>query len=479
MDSWNPMKDAFKQPSFNSYIRGPGAGIPARIQPANKWIAEGQANLGQQQSSRLDAIQLFVNYLPVEMNEQSLKTLFSQAGEVLYTRRFRPKVPNSTHTYGFVSFMTLREAEEAIRRFNGYEIGSKRLFVNFAKFDNEPKNKGAPMKTLGVEEETLHFANRSLPSSEAKKFPGYPFRKDGKPLSSFSDPGHRRDGSSLHSGSESGSPSPSCSRFPGYPFRKDGKPVSFSDPGQRSDGSSLHSGGESGSPVMPCRPSKKELILLPAGATMHKALSWGTTLNNNASKSNAAGVIVNKRHRSCNDLNINCLNPKNRAHLNLPNGSEAQARDVLLHTGESKKHLPVQLVHNKVMDEGNVFGAGRVLTESVHKSASSSGSVILKSEDAKTKNSQDLDGEVLWSKRTKLLDMKRTEVEVGNKLLCMVSEWQSTCCFYIQPFSPVILQTLQLLVEQQFSSQSGHHPIAGEVFLGCYSEDQVGTCGIF
>uniref|UniRef100_UPI00358E7ACE tudor domain-containing protein 1-like isoform X2 n=1 Tax=Myxine glutinosa TaxID=7769 RepID=UPI00358E7ACE len=309
MDCWNPMKDAFKQPSFNSYVSGPGAGIPDRIQPANKWMAEGQANFGQHQSSRLEAIQLFVNYLPVAMKEQSLKTLFSEVGEVVYAKRAHPKLPNSSHTYGFVTFLTLREAEEAMRRFNGYEISSKRLYVNFARNDREPRTKGTVLKTPGVEEEILHFASESLAISDAKKFFDNPFRKNGDPGGSFSDCGQRGD-------------------------------------------SPLHYGNESGSPVTPCR------------------------------------------------------------------------------------------------------------------------SEIFKSEEVKRKNSQDLDGEVLGSKRTQLRDLKSTEVEVGSQLLCMVSEWRSTRCFYIQPFSPVILRTLRLVVEQQLSSPPGYHPIAGEVFLGCYSEDQ-------
>ena len=73
---------------------------------------------------------LFVGGLSYNTEADELRDLFSQAGEVISSNIIRDKFTNQSRGFGFVEMATEAEAAEAIRRFNGHELGGRTLVVN-------------------------------------------------------------------------------------------------------------------------------------------------------------------------------------------------------------------------------------------------------------------------------------------------------------------------------------------------------------
>jgi hypothetical protein len=76
---------------------------------------------------------LFVFHLPTDVNEESLRQLFSVYGAVTDTSVVRNKEDNTSRGFGFVTFSTHQEAQNAMELMNGYQIGGKYLKVSFKK----------------------------------------------------------------------------------------------------------------------------------------------------------------------------------------------------------------------------------------------------------------------------------------------------------------------------------------------------------
>jgi len=77
---------------------------------------------------------LFVGNLDPTTNEDALKIAFSGNGRVVRAIT----IPNDRETgrprgFAFVEFSSDEEAEEAIKRFDGYELGGRNLRVNAAE----------------------------------------------------------------------------------------------------------------------------------------------------------------------------------------------------------------------------------------------------------------------------------------------------------------------------------------------------------
>lgn len=73
---------------------------------------------------------LFVGGLSYNTDVDELRDLFAQAGEVVSANIIRDKFTNQSRGFGFVEMATEAEATEAMRRFNGYELGGRNLVVN-------------------------------------------------------------------------------------------------------------------------------------------------------------------------------------------------------------------------------------------------------------------------------------------------------------------------------------------------------------
>ncbi|XP_040178433.1 ELAV-like protein 1 isoform X4 [Rana temporaria] len=90
---------------------------------------------------------LIVNYLPQNMTQDELRSLFSSIGEVESAKLIRDKVadvnslrePEGRHSlgYGFVNYLNAKDAERAINTLNGLRLQSKTIKVSFARPSSE------------------------------------------------------------------------------------------------------------------------------------------------------------------------------------------------------------------------------------------------------------------------------------------------------------------------------------------------------
>ena len=75
---------------------------------------------------------MFVQGIPLDLNNQGLTNLFSQAGPVEQAKVIPPKNPAHTVTFGFVRFKRKADAAAAIEMFNQYTLNNKKFFVRFS-----------------------------------------------------------------------------------------------------------------------------------------------------------------------------------------------------------------------------------------------------------------------------------------------------------------------------------------------------------
>ncbi|XP_057697016.1 ELAV-like protein 1 [Corythoichthys intestinalis] len=80
---------------------------------------------------------LIVNYLPQSMNQDELRDLFANAGEVESAKLIRDKVTGHSLGYGFVNFVNASDAERAISSLNGLRLQSKTIKVSYARPSSE------------------------------------------------------------------------------------------------------------------------------------------------------------------------------------------------------------------------------------------------------------------------------------------------------------------------------------------------------
>ena len=79
------------------------------------------------------ATTLFVGNLPYSASEQELTELFGQAGAVEGVRIPIDRESGQVRGFGFVEMAGPDDAQEAIRRFDGYRLGGRELRVNIAE----------------------------------------------------------------------------------------------------------------------------------------------------------------------------------------------------------------------------------------------------------------------------------------------------------------------------------------------------------
>lgn len=78
---------------------------------------------------------LFVYHLPSgqEFNDNNLASLFAPYGNVLSAKVYLDRYTNFSKGFGFVSFESASCAQQAIKEMNGFQIGNKRLKVEFKR----------------------------------------------------------------------------------------------------------------------------------------------------------------------------------------------------------------------------------------------------------------------------------------------------------------------------------------------------------
>jgi cold-inducible RNA-binding protein len=76
---------------------------------------------------------LFVGNLPFTTGEQDLEDLFSQAGGVDSVRVMRDQATGRARGFAFVEMESDEAAQQAIDKFNQYDLGGRAINVNEAR----------------------------------------------------------------------------------------------------------------------------------------------------------------------------------------------------------------------------------------------------------------------------------------------------------------------------------------------------------
>uniref|UniRef100_A0A182K6J2 RRM domain-containing protein n=1 Tax=Anopheles christyi TaxID=43041 RepID=A0A182K6J2_9DIPT len=114
-------------------------------------IADAQQNGGGQEDSKTN---LIVNYLPQQMTQEEIRSLFSSIGEVESCKLIRDKVTGQSLGYGFVNYQRAEDASKAINTLNGLRLQNKQIKVSFARPSSEAI-KGANLYVSGLPKNML------------------------------------------------------------------------------------------------------------------------------------------------------------------------------------------------------------------------------------------------------------------------------------------------------------------------------------
>jgi RNA recognition motif-containing protein len=79
------------------------------------------------------ATKLFVGSLPWAIDDQQLKDLFSEFGEVSYSKVIIDRDTNRSKGFGFVEFEDDAAAKAAIAKLDGSEMNGRNIVVNEAR----------------------------------------------------------------------------------------------------------------------------------------------------------------------------------------------------------------------------------------------------------------------------------------------------------------------------------------------------------
>ena len=81
---------------------------------------------------------LYVGNLSYDTTDQSLSTLFAEAGTVTSAQVVTDRYTGQSRGFGFVEMSTEDEAQQAINAFNGRSVGGRPLTVN----ESRPRTDG-------------------------------------------------------------------------------------------------------------------------------------------------------------------------------------------------------------------------------------------------------------------------------------------------------------------------------------------------
>jgi RNA recognition motif-containing protein len=93
---------------------------------------------------------LYVGNLPYSATETEIRELFEQVGEITSVTVITDRETGRSKGFGFVEMNTEEEAQEAIRRFNGYSLNKRPLTVSEARPREErPGGNGGGFRRSG------------------------------------------------------------------------------------------------------------------------------------------------------------------------------------------------------------------------------------------------------------------------------------------------------------------------------------------
>ena len=78
-------------------------------------------------------VKLYVGNLSYSTTEDSLRTLFTQAGTVSSVALIKDRDTGQSKGFAFIEMSTQAEAQKAISMFNGFMMGDRELKVNTAR----------------------------------------------------------------------------------------------------------------------------------------------------------------------------------------------------------------------------------------------------------------------------------------------------------------------------------------------------------
>lgn len=87
-------------------------------------------------------VKLYVGNLSFSTTEDELRTLFAQVGTVVDVALIKDRDTGSSKGFAFVTMSTQAEAEEAIKKYNGFSLGNRELKVNAARPKEETGGRG-------------------------------------------------------------------------------------------------------------------------------------------------------------------------------------------------------------------------------------------------------------------------------------------------------------------------------------------------
>ncbi len=76
---------------------------------------------------------LYVGGLSYSTTEETLNSLFSQAGTVESAKVITDRDSGRSKGFGFVEMASQQEAEEAVKKFNGHNLDGRQITVNEAR----------------------------------------------------------------------------------------------------------------------------------------------------------------------------------------------------------------------------------------------------------------------------------------------------------------------------------------------------------
>jgi RNA recognition motif-containing protein len=79
------------------------------------------------------AKRLYVGNLPYEITQDQLQKLFAEAGAVETVDVITDKMTGRAKGFAFVDMATEKDAQEAIKKYNGYSLDDRTLVVNEAR----------------------------------------------------------------------------------------------------------------------------------------------------------------------------------------------------------------------------------------------------------------------------------------------------------------------------------------------------------
>lgn len=135
--------------SVESWVSGMMNGMDSCTQ-------NGTASSNSSQSGHIEESKtnLIVNYLPQNMTQEEIRSLFSSIGELESCKLIRDKVTGVSQGsqslgYGFVNYVRQDDAERAINQLNGLRLQNKTIKVSYARPSSEAI-KGANLYVSGL-----------------------------------------------------------------------------------------------------------------------------------------------------------------------------------------------------------------------------------------------------------------------------------------------------------------------------------------